>query len=44
MIDLLLAALLSQSGKPSDPDAVAMWIDDLGRSSAIPTATQDGRS
>jgi len=31
MIDLLLAALLSQSGKPSDPDAVAMWIDDLGR-------------
>lgn len=31
MIDLLLAALLSDSGKPSDPDVVAMWIDDLGR-------------
>ncbi|MEC8729652.1 MAG: hypothetical protein VXX66_02455, partial [Actinomycetota bacterium] len=31
MIDLLLAALLSDTGKPSDPDAVAMWIDDLGR-------------
>lgn len=31
MISLLLAALLSQTGKPSDPNAVAMWIDDLGR-------------
>ena len=33
MLDILLLSLaLSDNGaKPSDPDAVAMWIDDLGR-------------
>ena len=28
---LVVVQVLSQAGKPSDPDAVAMWIDDLGR-------------
>jgi hypothetical protein len=31
MIESLLALLVAQSGPPADPDAVAMWIDDLGR-------------
>ena len=31
-IELLLCSfLLADWGKPSDPDAVAMWVDDLGR-------------
>jgi hypothetical protein len=31
MISCALLSLFAQTGPPADPDAVAMWIDDLGR-------------